>query len=577
MYNGLAASPGIVVGKVFVYRDSEIVIDQRTLSAEEIEKELEKFFQALEQAKEQLNVIKAKAALELGEDKAEIFAAHLMILEDEMLIEDVKNRIKTEHIKAENALSKVIETYIENFLNIEDEYLRERAADIKDVGNRLLKNLLGQSMQSLADITEEVVVVAHDLTPSDTAQMHKAYVKAFVTDIGGRTSHTAIMARSLEIPAVVGLSSISDSVKDGDCIIVDGNEGIVYINPEKSILKDYQSRQAKYSNYLNELKALKNLKAETKDGIRRVELSANIGSPRDCRGARKNGAEGIGLYRTEFLYMDRSTYPGEDEQFEAYRAVAEAMKPFPVIIRTLDIGGDKKLPYLDMPHELNPFLGWRAIRMCLDRPEIFKTQLRAILRASHYGTIRIMYPMISSLIEIRKANIVLNQAKAELSKEGVPYDNKLQVGIMIEIPSSAVIADILAKEVDFFSIGTNDLIQYTVAVDRMNENISYLYEPFHPSVLRLIKNVIDASHKAGKWTGMCGEMAGETLAVPILLGMGLDEFSMSAVSIPHVKKIIRAFHYDEAREITRQALDMDDSEKIRKLCQDFIKLKLEKF
>lgn len=570
MFNGVAASPGIIVGKVFVYMDGEIVIDQRALAPKEIEGELAKLVQALEQAKEQLSAIKEKTARELGDDKAEIFAAHLMILEDVVLIEDVKTRITKEHIKAENALSRVIETYLDTFSNIEDEYLKERAADIKDVGNRLLKNLLGQPMQSLADITEEVVVVARDLTPSDTAQMNKEYVKAFATDIGGRTSHTAIMARSLEIPAVVGLGSISGAVKNGDRIIVDGNEGVVYINPEESVLRDYQVRQEEYSNYLNRLKALKKLKAETKDGARRVELSANIGSPRDCQGARENGAEGIGLYRTEFLYMDRNTLPNEDEQFKAYRVVAEAMKPFPVIIRTLDIGGDKKLPYLDMPDELNPFLGWRAIRMCLDRPEILKTQLRAILRASHYGNIRIMYPMISNAAEIRKANAILNQAKEELNQERIPYDSKLQVGIMIEIPSAAVIADILAKEVDFFSIGTNDLIQYTIAADRMNENISYLYDPFHPAVLRLIKNVIDASHRAGKWTGMCGEMAGEVLATPILLGMGLDEFSMSAMSIPHVKKIIRALSYEKAKEIAKQALKMEDSGEIRRLCQNFI-------
>jgi len=570
MFKGIAASPGIIVGKVFTFLEKEIVVDRGALSVDKVEEELDRLEKALEETKTQLDAIKEKTARELGNEKAEIFEAHIMILYDAVLIDDIKDQIENKLCKAEYALTQVLEKHIEMFSQIEDEYLKERATDIKDVGNRLLRNLLGQTLQSLADITEEVVVVAKDLTPSDTALMNKKYVKAFATDVGGRTSHTAIMARSLEIPAVVGLGDITEKVKNGDYIIVDGLEGVVYVNPDESILQDYRARQEKHRLYIDGLKAFKALPAKTKDGARRVELSANIGNPQDCQGALANGAEGVGLYRTEFLYMDRSSLPNEEEQLDAYKIAAETMNPFPVIIRTLDIGGDKKLAYLEMPDELNPFLGWRAIRMCLDRTDILKTQLRAILRASHYGKIRIMYPMISNIEEIRKANAILKQAKDELDQEKIPYDNQLQVGIMIEIPSAAVIADLLAKEVDFFSIGTNDLIQYTIAVDRMNQKISHLYDPFHPAVLRLIKNVIDASHQAGKWTGMCGEMAGEVMAAPILLGMGLDEFSMSAMSIPHVKKIIRSMSYEEAQEMARQVLNMEDSEKIKIFCANII-------
>jgi phosphotransferase system enzyme I (PtsI) len=444
--------------------------------------------------------------------------------------------------------------------------MKERAADIKDVGERIVKNILGISTDSFI-FSEKVIIIAKDLTPSDTAQMDKDKVLAFATDMGGRTSHTAIMARSLEIPAVVGLVNITDKVQDGDLVVIDGNKGVVYINPDKSILKEYETSKRAYLEYRKQLKELKDLPAETRDKLRRVELSANIGTPRDVKGALENGAEGVGLYRTEFLYMDREALPTEEEQFEAYREVIEKMAPRPIIIRTLDIGGDKKLSYLDMPEELNPFMGWRAIRMCLDRPEILKTQLRAILRASVYGNAKIMYPMVSGSEEVRRANTILNEAKQELKAENISFDENLEVGIMVEIPSAAVTADILAKEVDFFSIGTNDLIQYTIAVDRMNEHISHLYEPLHPAVLRLIRNVIDASHKAGKWTGMCGEMAGDTSATAVLLGMGLDEFSMSASSIPQVKKIIRSLTYEQAKQIAQKALSMDKPEEIRDMVE----------
>lgn len=567
MIKGIAASPGIEIGKAYVLKEYPIFIDKNKISGEEIAVEIKKLNQAIAEAKEQLEKIREQAEKEMGTDKAEIFNAHLMMLEDEVFLNEIRDKIKAESIRAEYALTLVVEVYIAMFQNIEDEYLRERAADIKDIGDRLVKNILHIPMQSLANLSAEVIVIAKDLTPSDTAQMDKDFVRAFATEMGGRTSHTAIMARSLEIPAVVGTVDLLSKTHNGDCVIVDGNNGFVYLNPDEQTLQHYVQLREEDQAYLQELKQLKDLPAETKDKARKVELAANIGTPKDCAGALNNGAEGIGLYRTEFLYMDRSELPTEEEQFEAYKAVAEAMAPRSVIIRTLDIGGDKKLPYLEMPEELNPFLGWRAIRMCLDRQDILQTQLRAIMRASAYGKLRIMYPMISNATEIRKANALLQQVKDNLEQQGIPYDRELEVGIMVEIPAAAVIADLLAKEVDFFSIGTNDLIQYTIAVDRMNEHISHLYEPLHPAVLRLIKNVIDASHRAGKWTGMCGEMAGDVTATPILLGLGLDEFSMSAASIPRVKKIIRSLTYQKARDIAQKALKAENAEEIRELSQ----------
>lgn len=564
MLKGVAASPGIEIGKAHVIKAQQININTKKISQDEVDNEIGKLDAAIAASKEQLANIKAKAEKNIGADKAEIFGAHLMVLEDPVFLEEIQTKIKEELVTADNAVSQVVDNYVQIFSNMEDEYMKERAADIKDVGERIIKNVLGIVPDSLT-FSEEVIIIAKDLTPSDTAQMDKDKVLAFATDMGGRTSHTAIMARSLEIPAVVGLVDATDKVQEGDTVIVDGNKGVVYINPEESILKEYEVLRDQYIQYRKKLKELKDLPAETIDKLRRVELAANIGTPRDVNGALENGAEGVGLYRTEFLYMDRDALPSEEEQFQAYKEVIEKMAPKAVIIRTLDIGGDKKLAYLEMPDEMNPFLGWRAIRMCLDRPQILKTQLRAILRASAYGNAKIMYPMISGLDEIRRANAILSEAKDELRQEGIPFDDNIEVGIMVEIPSTAVIADVLAKEVDFFSIGTNDLIQYTLAVDRMNEHISHLYEPLHPAILRLIKNVIDASHKAGKWTGMCGEMAGDIWATAILLGLGLDEFSMSATSIPQVKHIIRSLTYERAKQIAEEALSMDNPEDIRNM------------
>ena len=556
MPKGIAASPGIAIGKAYVFEQYQVNINKDKISEEEVNAQIEKLDIAIEKSKNQLLKIKAKVEVEIGLDKADIIGAHIMVLEDPVFIDEIKAMIRNDKITADNATTIVSQNYLAIFENLEDEYMKERAADIRDVSSRLIKNILGIPIKTLSDISEDVVIISKDLTPSDTAQMDREKVLAFATDMGGRTSHSAIMARSLEIPAVVGLVDISRTVSDKDVIIVDGNTGEIHINPDETLLTKYERARQDYKAYRKQLMKLKDLPAQTRDKERQVELSANIGTPKDVKGALENGAEGVGLYRTEFLYMDRDALPSEEEQYQAYRKVAEDMAPRPIILRTLDIGGDKKLPYLDMPEEMNPFLGYRAIRMCLDRPEILKTQLRAVLRASHHGNIKIMYPMISSVSEIKRANAVLEEAKQELRAEGIPFDDHLEVGIMVEIPSAAVAADLMAEHVDFFSIGTNDLIQYTLAVDRMNEHISYLYEPLNPAVLRLIKNVIDASHEAGKWTGMCGEMAGDVTATAILLGLGLDEFSMSASAIPQVKQIIRSLTYEEAQQMAKMALKM---------------------
>ncbi|MBE3579947.1 MAG: phosphoenolpyruvate--protein phosphotransferase [Caldanaerobacter subterraneus] len=570
MLKGVAASPGIAIGKAFLYTKEKVTINVEKIEESKVEEEIAKFRKALEVTQEEIKKIKEKVLEKFGKEKAEIFEAHLMLASDPELIEGVENMIKTELVTADNAVNKVIEQNASVMESLNDEYLKERAVDLRDVGNRIIENLLGVKSVNLSDLEEEVVVIARDLTPSDTATMKKEMVLGFATDVGGRTSHTAIMARSLEIPAVVGLGNVTSQVKAGDLVIVDGLEGIVIVNPDEKTVEDYKSKKESYEKRVEGLKQLKDLPAETPDG-KKVMLAANIGTPKDVASALANGAEGVGLFRTEFLYMDRNSLPSEEEQFEAYKEVVEKMGGRPVTIRTLDIGGDKELPYLDMPKEMNPFLGYRAIRLCLDRPDIFKTQLRAILRASAYGNVQIMYPMISSVEEVRKANSILEEVKAELDREGVKYDKEIKVGIMVEIPSAAVTADILAKEVDFFSIGTNDLTQYTLAVDRMNEHVKEYYQPFHPAILRLVKMVIDAAHKEGKFAAMCGEMAGDPLAAVILLGLGLDEFSMSATSIPEIKNIIRNVEYEKAKEIAEKALNMSEAREIEKMMKDVIK------
>jgi len=560
MFKATAASPGIAIGKALVYIEEELNIEKNII--DNIVEEKEKFHKAIEVTKHQLEDVRKEALEKLGADKAAIFEAHSMVLQDPELITQVENKITDDKINAESATKDVIDGFIAIFESMDDEYMKERAADIRDVGTRILKNLMGIEIVNLANLSDEVILVAHDLTPSDTATMNKDKVLGFITNIGGRTSHTAIMARSLEVPAIVGLHDITSRIKNGDIIVFDGDEGIGYINPSEELLKEFQDKKKKFEENKRQLSLLKEKPSITLDG-RRVEIAGNIGTPKDVDGVLENGGEGIGLYRTEFLYMNRNNMPTEEEQFEAYKEVLEKMQDKPVIIRTLDIGGDKELPYLDLPKEMNPFLGYRAIRICLDQPEIFRVQLRALLRASVYGNLKIMYPMISSVEEVRAANKILDEVKRELEAENIFYSKSFEVGIMIEIPAAAVIGDLLIKEVDFFSIGTNDLIQYTTAVDRMNEKISYLYQPFHPAILRMIKMVIDHAHNAGKWVGMCGEMAGDPKLAPVLLGLGLDEFSMSAGSILPARKVISQLSYEDMKDMATKALNLSTAEEVK--------------
>jgi phosphoenolpyruvate-protein phosphotransferase (PTS system enzyme I) len=535
MEKGIAASKGYAIGQVVIKHNK--VVDVVEKKIEDVKSEVDRFESVLLEARSQITTIKDKASVDLGADKAEVFESHLMLLDDPEFSGTVIEKIQDEKINAEKSVKDVVDGYLKIFANMDNEYMKERAADIRDVGGRLLSILSGASNESLLNIPENSIVVAHDLTPSDTAQLDRTKVIAFLTDIGGRTSHSAIMARTLEIPAVVGMNDVTTSVKSGDTVIVDGTEGIVIINPTQDEIEEYTAKKITYENEKEKLKTLINTKTVTKEG-KRIEVAGNIGNPKDVNKVLENGGDGIGLFRTEFLYMDRKNLPTEEEQFESYKYVLEKMENRPVVIRTLDIGGDKKLEYLPMPAEMNPFLGYRAIRICLDRIDIFKVQLRALLRASVYGNLRIMFPMISSLSEFISAKDILEKCKMELELEGKNFSESIQVGIMIEIPAAAVMADEFAKYVDFFSIGTNDLIQYTLAADRMNEKVSYLYNPMHPAVLRLIKMTIEAAHNEGKWCGMCGEMAGDERAVSKLLEFGLDEFSMSASSMLRAKQLI---------------------------------------
>ena len=561
MFKGTGASPGIAIGKVLVVEHSELEIEKRSIV--DIDEEVTKLDRAVEISKEELTKVKEKALVELGEHEAEIFEAHLLVLEDPELIDSAKAKIRDEEVNADFALKEIRDMFVGMFESMDNEYMRERAADIKDVTNRIIRHLLGAKIVDLAALEEEVVLVAHDLTPSDTATMNKSKVLGFLTDIGGRTSHTAIMARTLEIAAVVGLTDITTKAKDGDYIVFNGDTGEVILNPDEEIMTKYTKLKTEFEEYRKSLELLKGKPSVTLDG-RHVELAGNIGSPKDVEGLIKNDAEGVGLYRTEFLYMDKEdAFPTEEEQFEAYKAVLEGMDNKPIVIRTLDIGGDKELPYFEMESEMNPFLGYRAIRICLDRKDIFKTQLRALYRASVHGKLRIMFPMISSLEELLAAKEVVAEVKDELKAEEVAFADDVEVGMMIEIPSAAVISDILAKHVDFFSIGTNDLIQYTCAVDRMNQKISHLYNQFNPAVLRLIKTVIDNAHKEGKWVGMCGESAGDQRMIPILLGFGLDEFSMSPISILPARKLITSVSYEDMQNFANEVLSMGTAKEIK--------------
>lgn len=534
MVKGIAASKGYAIGKVFIKKDIKININN--LKIENIDIEIKNLEDALSKTREQLEFLRKKIETEVGKEESLVFESHQMILEDPEFIDKAKDMIKNNSVSADYAIDSVKKELVLVMESIDDEYMRERAADIKDVSDRIVRNILG--IQEEVEITEQnTVVVAHDLTPSDTAQLDKSKVCGFLTNIGGKTSHSAIMARTIEIPAIVGMNNITDIVKNGDIVLVNGVEGYVIINPKDSEIKEFENYIRSYNEEKEKLKALKDVKIYDKNN-RQIEICGNIGSTKDVDQVLENGGDGIGLFRTEFLYMDRSNMPSEEEQFNSYKVVLEKMNGKPVVIRTLDIGGDKKLDYLDLGHEMNPFLGYRAIRLCLDRVDIFKIQLRALLRASIYGNLKIMFPMISSIEEFRQAKKILEECKQELINEGVVVSDSIEVGIMVEIPSTAVSASEFAKEVDFFSIGTNDLIQYTLACDRMNEKVSYLYNPMHSSVLSLIKMTIDGAHAEGKWVGMCGEMAGDEEAIPKLLEYGLDEFSMSATSILPAKKQI---------------------------------------
>ena len=565
---GIAASQGISFAKAYVFVEPDLTVKE--VKIEDVAAEIKRFEDAIEASKKELTIIKENALASLGADKAAVFEAHLLILDDPEFMGTVKTDIESKVINAEYAFKETSDMFISMFEAMDNEYMKERAADIRDVSKRILAHLLGVDLPNPSLIDEEVIVIAEDLTPSDTAQLNKKYVKGFATNIGGRTSHSAIMARSLEIPAVVGTSSITEDVKNGDILILDGLDGVVLVNPDEATTAEYKEKHAKFEAQKAEWARLVTEKSVTKDG-HEVILAANIGTPADLEGVKNNGGEAVGLYRTEFLYMGRDQLPTEDEQFEAYKAVLEGMGDKPVVVRTLDIGGDKELPYLDLPKEMNPFLGFRAIRLCLEEKDLFRTQLRALLRASVYGKLCVMFPMIATVQEFRAAKALFLEEKEKLVAEGVAVSNDIELGIMVEIPSTAVIADIFAKEVDFFSIGTNDLIQYTMAADRMSEKVSYLYQPYNPAILRLVKNVIEASHKEGKWTGMCGEMAGDSLAIPLLLGMGLDEFSMSATSILQARSQIKNLTLDEMKELVEKAVMCATTEEVLALIEEYTK------
>jgi len=563
---GIGASRGISMAKV--YKIEALDLDFERVIDIEAEEEIDKLHKALEKSIEELEFIKKTAEKNLGSETAEVFNAHIQILKDPEMLKNIEEKIKDESFDVSSAVKTVFTNYITMFNNMSDDYMKERAADLKDLRNRLLSHLLGIKILDTSMINEEVIIVAHDLTPSDTAQFNKSFVKGFTTNIGGRTSHSAIMARSLEIPAVVGTNNILDQVNDGDLLIIDGVAGEVIINPDEETVSEYEGKMIKFEEMKEMLKNYKGKPSITKDG-HVVELVANIGSPNDIDGVLENDGEGIGLYRTEFIYMESADYPTEEEQYEAYKIVLEKMDGKPTVIRTLDIGGDKELDYLDLPEEMNPFLGYRAIRLCLDRVDLFKTQLRALLRASVHGDLRIMFPMIATIQEFIDAKNVLNETKEELIEEGYAISDSYEVGMMVEVPAAAILADRFAKYVDFFSIGTNDLIQYTFAADRMSETVSYLYQPYNPSLLRLIKTVIDAAHKEGKWVGMCGEMAGDSIAVPILLGLGLDEFSMSATSILSTRHLLSKISKDKAEILAKKALNMDHNEEVYHLIKGY--------
>ena len=571
MLKGIAASDGVAVAKAYLLVQPDLSFE--TVSVKDTDTEEARLDAALAASQDELSLIREKAVDSLGEEAAAVFDAHLMVLADPEMIGQIKETIRAKEVNAEAALIEVTDMFITIFEGMEDNpYMQERAADIRDVTKRVLANLLGKKLPNPASIDEESIVIANDLTPSDTAQLDKKFVKAFVTNIGGRTSHSAIMARTLEIAAVLGTNNVTEVVKNGDIVAVNGITGQVIVNPSDDQVAEFKAAGEAYAKQKAEWALLKDADTVTADG-KHFELAANIGTPKDVEGVNDNGAEAVGLYRTEFLYMDSQDFPTEEDQYEAYKAVLEGMNGKPVVVRTMDIGGDKELPYFDLPKEMNPFLGYRALRISISETgnQMFRTQLRALLRASVHGQLRIMFPMVALLTEFRKAKGILEEEKAELQAEGVAVADNIEVGIMIEIPAAAMLADQFAKEVDFFSIGTNDLIQYTMAADRMNEQVSYLYQPYNPSILRLIDRVVKAAHAEGKWAGMCGEMAGDQTAVPLLVGIGLDEFSMSATSVLRTRSLMKKLDTKKMEELAQRALtECSTMEEVLKLEKEYV-------
>ncbi|MGG2074315.1 phosphoenolpyruvate--protein phosphotransferase [Lysinibacillus irui] len=557
--SGIAASDGIAIAKAYRFVQPDLTFTKTIV--QDIEAEQQRLAAALAKSEQELVAIQQQTIEKFSAEEAAIFEAHLLVLKDPELIGPIKQKMADEAVNAEYALHDVSTMFVTLFESMDDEYMSARASDIKDVTNRILAHLLGVHIPNPSHINEQVIIVANDLTPSETAQLDRNFVLGFITDIGGRTSHSAIMARSLEIPAVVGAGTATSTIQDGDLLIVDGLSGQVIVNPTADVMAEYEEKAQNYRTQQAEWSTLVNEQTLSKDGVH-VELAANIGSPSDLDSVLRHGAEGIGLYRTEFLYMGRENLPSEEEQFSAYKTVIEGMNGRPVVIRTLDIGGDKHLPYLPLQEEMNPFLGHRAIRLCLDQQELFRTQLRALLRASVYGSLKIMFPMIATIREFRDAKAILLEEQEKLVASGIAVSSDIEIGMMVEIPATAVMADIFAKEVDFFSIGTNDLIQYTMAADRMNEKVAYLYQPYNPAILRLIQMVIEAAHKEQKWVGMCGEMAGDELAVPLLLGLGLDEFSMSATSILKTRSLLKQLSVSEMQALAAEALQLATAEEV---------------
>ncbi len=569
---GIAVSPGVAIGRAFVFmREDSFLVPLRKVKKNELGDEIARLEDAITRTRAEILGIRKKLSGQTGGEHSDIFNAHLLILEDRTLIEDVIAHIKNHQAAAEHSFSTVIQKYFQAFSKIDDEYLRERVADIKDVSRRLLHNLHGEKKNVLEHLEDEVILIAHDLSPSDTASMDKEKVRAFVTEIGGPTSHTAILGRSMEIPAIVGLDRVTQEVKTGDRVIVDGTHGVVIVNPDKKVIDEYTKYGKQFTATITELDKLRDLPAETTDG-RHIVVASNIEFGDEIPSVLSHGSEGVGLYRTEYLFMNRKDLPDEEEQFQAYKEAAQKIAPHPVIIRTLDLGGDKFLSSLDVPREMNPFLGWRAIRFCLTRVDVFKNQLRAVLRASAYGHLRLMYPMISNVQELRMSNKVLEECREELRKEKKKFDPKMEVGAMIEIPSAAITSDVLAQEADFFSIGSNDLIQYSLAVDRVNEKIAYLYEPTHPAILRLIQQVITNGHNAKRWVGCCGEMASDVAIAVLLVGLGIDELSISPFVLPKVKKVIRAVSLKQAQTIAAKALQFHTGSEVRTYIDSQVRL-----